>query len=672
MPTKSNETLVRGNEQEVQTFHEVSQHYDMARMDADFRRKDFDKKDELFRSFIDETNWPYQSLVFDPRVYTAILEKTSRLFAQKPRGKLVPREGGDTLGAHVANELLNFQWDDNERVNNMPMLAKWALMDQNCRKYGASFALVKWHYETDVKKKDGKGERETWYDGPNFIPWNNRDVLADPSYSTIKNWIQLREYATIDQLQSVNDTAKTKPVYKNLDILKNSVKDKGGDMRSANYYPKNLSVKQLRDTLGADETFQTVEIITEYRKDRWITFAPKHGVILRDIDNPYDHGQIPVIHLKYYPVDDDIYGLSEMEPTEKLQRGINSLVCQYIDAINMGLYPIVKVRSQGVQMHTLEWGPGKKWIMDDPTDVVAHEQGLAGVTEFTSSYRFLVGALQEGFGESSQGISNLVPGAAEKTATEVRDTSLQRNARDNFNQIFLQEALKKQMLFWHSMNSQFYFTEDEVAKVVRIVGKDAVRFFEQRGLGTSQLTDEAAQLLSDDLFDGMGIRPEELETLSFPVETEEGQLPKFVREAGEDVGFLIIEKNDLSGQYDYIAEIESMSLPRDQEKVTALTQAVEIALNPAVEAQLNAEGYSIKKKDVLEDYFEVLGVKDASKYFERSQGGLNVPEQTGAGGDGGGAQGSGVGQQPGLGGGVEALLGGEAASLLGGPAQNNR
>jgi hypothetical protein len=665
MPKKSKELTAKGNKQEVQAFHDVNQHYVMAKADLDNRRKDFDKKDELFRSYIDESKWPYQSLVFDPRVYTGILEKTSRLFAQKPRGKLVPREGGDTLGAQVANELLGFQWDDNQRVDNSPMLAKWSLMDQNARKYGASFGLVKWHYETNVKKKNDKGEREVWYDGPNFVPWNNRDVLADPSYSTIKNWIQLREYVTIDQLQSVNDAAKTKPVYKNLDILKDSVKDMGGDMRSANYYPKNLSIKQLTDTLGEDQVFKTVEIVTEYRRDRWITFAPKHGVVLRDIDNPYDHGQIPVVMLKYYPVDDDIYGLSEIEPIEKLQRGINSLVCQYIDAINMGLYPIVKVRSTGVQMHTLEWGPGKKWIMDDPTDVVAHEQGLAGVSEFTSTYRFLVGALQEGLGESSAGVSNLVPGQADKTATEVRDLALQRNARDNFNQIFLAEALKKQMLFWHMMNAQFFFNEDQMQKVVRIVGKEAARFFESKGLNTSSLTDEAANLLSEEIFDGMGIQPSDLETLSFPVDTKEGTLPKFIREPGEDVGFLIIEKSDLSGQYDYIADVESMTLPRDSEKLAALTKAVEIALNPAVEQQLQAEGYSIKKKDVIEDYFEVLGMRDASKYFERAQGGQNVPEQTGNVGNGGGPQGSGVGKEPGLGGGPEALLGEQTEALLG-------
>ena len=145
---------------------------------------------------------------------------------------MVPREGGDTLGAKINNELLSFQWDENERVDNLPMLAKWALMDQNARKYGASFALCKWRYERQLKKtksKDGKEEVKSvpFYDGPDFKPLVNRDVLANPSYSTIKGWFAYREYVTLNELKNVNDAARSKPIYKNLDILRDSLAKEG-------------------------------------------------------------------------------------------------------------------------------------------------------------------------------------------------------------------------------------------------------------------------------------------------------------------------------------------------------------------------------------------------------------------------------------------------------------
>ena len=295
-----------GSTAERDLFVDLKQHYSMATEDLDKRRVDFDRKDILFRSHIVREHWPYRSVVFDPRIFTILTEKVARQFANKPRGRLLPREGGDAIGAMINNELLNFQWDENERAGNSTMLAKWAMMDLNARKYGASFALVTWKYE----RKKGK----VIFDGPDFKPWANRDVLHNPSYPTIKHWIQLRDYVTLDELRQINDS-REKPVYKNLDLLQDSMKEGvSSDTRQANYTVKNLSLKGLQDYLGRDISNRTIEIITEYRADRWITFSPNHGVILRDIPNPYKHGQIPVTQLKYYPVDDDIYGLSEIEP----------------------------------------------------------------------------------------------------------------------------------------------------------------------------------------------------------------------------------------------------------------------------------------------------------------------------------------------------------------------
>src|SRR3990167_2204511 len=194
------EEKIRGTPEEREIYWQVRRHYDMSREDVEARIPDWNRKDELFRSFINEATWPYSAMVFDPRTFTAIFEKSARLLANKPRGRMIPREGGDVLGAKINNALLEYQLDDAERVDDTPMLGKWAMMDMNARKYGASFGLAKWHYE----RKDDK----TWFDGPTFKPWNNRDVLHNPSYSSIKNWLQLREYVTLDELRRVNDAAR--------------------------------------------------------------------------------------------------------------------------------------------------------------------------------------------------------------------------------------------------------------------------------------------------------------------------------------------------------------------------------------------------------------------------------------------------------------------------------
>lgn len=641
------ETPIAGNKQEQDTFTEVYRHYKLSEEDLRARTRDFDKKDVLFRSHINKADWPYRAVVFDPRIFTILYEKTSRILANKPRGRMQPRESGDALGAKINNELLNFQWDDNERVDDQPMLAKWALMDLNARKYGASFALSKWHYQKQVKS-DGNGSKKSvvFFDGPNFKPWNNRDVLHNPSYSTIKNWIGLRDYVTWDELQSVNDTARSKPVYKNLDILKQSIMDqskKTGDMRSTNYVVKNLSLKGLQDFLGRDEAFKTIEIITEYRPDRWITFAPKHGVILRDIPNPYDHGQIPVIMLKYYPIDDDIYGLSEIEPVEKLQNAINALLNQYLDAINMSLYSPLKIRNTNgsVEMHTLEFGPGKKWLMNNPSeDVIAHDQSTSGVAEFTSTYRFLVSALQEAMGETSAAVSNQSPGSPDKTATEIKDLAVSRNARDNFNKIFLEEAIKKQMMFWYKMNQQLLFQGKEKNKVIQIVGKDAIKFFQGMGLDANGLTPDAIDMLSNPNL-ATSVTPQDLEQPMFPVEGPQGPTTKFSMDAGAQYGTLILEPEDLSGDYDYIPDVGSMSDTASDEEIKAkgdflsrVTGVDPTTGQPTGIAQMmQQEGKKIKATDLLIDYAEDIGFKNADQYIENVQqpvgGGVPNVDQNG-------------------------------------------
>ena len=692
------EIAVAGTEEEKKTFTDVYLHYSMADEDLRQRTVDFDKKDILFRSHIIKNDWPYRSVVFDPRIFTILYEKTARTFANKPRGRMQPRESGDALGAKINNELLNFQWDDNERVDGVPMLAKWAMMDLNARKYGASFGLCNWKWQRQVERTDdesGKptGKSITFFDGPNFKPWANRDVLHNPSYATIKNWIQLRDYVTFQELADTNDAARSKPIYKNMDILRDVLTregKKGGDTRAANYTVKNLAIKGLTDYLGQDSLFKTIEIITEYRNDRWITFAPKHGIILRDIPNPYKHGQIPVVMLKYYPIDDDIYGLSEIEPVERLQKAINALLNQYLDAINMSLYAPLKVRNTNgaVQMHTLEFGPAKKWLMNDPaTDVVAHDQSITGVSEFRDTYRFLVAALQEAMGETSAIASNQAPGTGDKTATEIKDLQGSRSARDNFNQIFLSEALKKQMMFWFKMNQQLFFkNQTDQQKVIQIVGKDAIKFFQSMGLDGEGLDDIGMDMLSDPELAGT-LQPQDLMQPLFPVASPEGIVPKLQMEEGGQFGKLILEPDDLAGNYDYIPDVGSMSSSANADEIKAKGDFLSrvTGVDPTtgqptgITAMIAQEGKRIKASDLLIDYAEDIGFKNADQYIENMQqnpmmeGGMangqidpttGQPIQAGAGGVEAGALGGANGQFQGIQGGASSLLNGQAQPIV--------
>lgn len=616
----STELAPKGTPEEVEEFIRVRSNYDRASDDLRIRTADFDKKDELFRTHINADKWPYRTQVADPSIFTFIIEKTSRLISNKLKGKVVPREGSDWLKARVANSLLDFYWDVAQRGGSM--IQKWAVMDMNTRKYGAAFAVVPYHYETT------KGKTESNHDNPEFDPINNRDCLPNPDHSEIKHWFQYRRYPTFDELVQVNEMARAKPIYKNLDILRQSLSEKGtekGDRRDVNWISRNKTIKGLTDTLGDDKHVKYIEVVKEIRPDKIVTFAPKHGIILQEEENPW--GEINIIHLRYYMIDDDIYGLSEIEPIEKLQRAENALISQYFDSVNNDLYPPLLVRATGVQMHTLEFGPNKKWIMNDPaTDVKRFETSTNSTQKFTATVSFIISRMQIAMGETGQGISNIDPFSPGKTATEVRDQALQRLARDNFNQIFLSEALKKQMLLWLKQAS-ILLTKD---KMVQIIGEDSLRFFKEKMMRRED------DINSPDLGNLTPFGPNEagLEGPIHGVKKGNELVPKFSLDETGEVGQLIVEPKDLDGLVDYIPDVESMSIQRSSQSRIKLFALDLLTKNPQLQQQLLQEGVTVRYHELLTEMLEDAGFKDARRFFgpaEASQlgGGLNGQTQAG-------------------------------------------
>lgn len=610
--------IPQGTDSEQKTFTEVKGHYTLAEEDLQqriYRKNGFNDADKMVASYIDEKNWPYKSLMFDPRPYTVILEKSARLIGAKPKGRLVPREGGDTLGAYINNELLSYQWDDNSRLGD-PMIAKWIKMDQGTRKYAKKFGLCLWRYECKIVN----GKREVFYDGPDFKICDSRNALPNPSYSTVQRWFQYREFVTLDDLKNVNDTARKEPVYKNLDILREALSATettgGGNRQSTTTFNQNKQMKGLTDFLGRDKVFKVIEIVTEYRNDRWITFAPKYGVVIRDIPNPYKHGEIPVVELCYYPQEDDLYGSSELEPVSKIMRGINALFSQYIDNIAIDLYPPLMVNPVNVRMHTLDFSPDAKWLMNNPgKDVVRMETSTAATTNFQSAYNIMLGSLLNALGESSQGVSqvNSAQDTGRVTATEIKDTAFTRNVRDNMNQIYLAEALKKQIMFWHSMNQQFMFGPGETAKVIRVVGKDAQDYFNNQGLGDVRPTAQDSASIAAGTLNPNDVAPGP----RFNVNVGGVDMPKFQPDMGGQGGNLIIEPADVAGNYDYVPDIETMKAPSNADVEQKMTMILGTISNPVVLQGLASEQTKPKFKEILVKLYEATNViKDAEAYFE--------------------------------------------------------
>ena len=537
------------------------------------------------------------------------------------------------MAARINNSLLDYQWDNADIGGSM--LSKWSIMDINTRKYGSSFALCKWRYE---KSKKGR----VLFDGPDMQTLNNRDIAHDLSGTAIENcnWFQVRQYVTIQDLKNVNDASRSGPHYKNLDKLQVEVTAqegqenslKGGDMRGVNWTSRNREISGIEtDPVGQDAVFKTVEIITEYRRDRWITFARHHGVVIRDIDNPYDNNEIPITMLRYYAIDDDLYGVSEIEPVKGIQKAINALLCQYIDEINQKLYSPIAI-GPGVRQHTLQWGKGARWIMNNPLqDFRLVESNSNAAQFFQSTYSVLVAAMMNALGETSLGVSNVQPFQADKTATEVKALQLQRNSRDQYNQIFLAEAIKRQYMLWYSMNQSLLFSDPKATHyIIRVADEEALKFFQDRGLDQTIIDGGAGEMVLEGVDDAKQIE-EMINVPKHPINIGTEKEPKIVTKLSMEDGFadnaaLHIEPSDLKGTLDFQIDVESMQVTADEERKQARQQAVQtITTNPNISQMLLVEGFKPKFKTLFVTWLEDLGFSDAERFFEKEKSGAGIP-----------------------------------------------
>ena len=601
----------------METIQEVKDHYNTWTEDMEKRlnrKNGYNAVTDAYWGYL-PSDWPYTSRVVDPRIRTSLNEKNGRLLNSKLRGRLVPREGGDVLKARIQNTILDFQWDN--ATNGGTMLGKYSDMDMDTRLYASKFARVPWKVI-----KEGK---EILFEGNEFEPLDIRDCGIDPTCHNIRDakWFQAREWAKVEDLE------EDRKLYPGLSKLLNLIKTEdnyNNDRRDTAYQSRLLSLKGLTDRYGEDDTYPIVEICHEYRIDKWITFSPSHDIILREIDNPYKHRRIPIVQLKYYPLNDDPFGESEVEPTLPLWRAIQATLCGYLDNMNTHIRPPLKIINGAARIETIVYGPEAQWLVDRPDAVEEMKGSGEALRYFQTTYSSLVSAFNTAMGDLSQGVSQIDPFNPEKTATEVKQTAKQQNIRDQSNQNKLAETIEDMMSMWVSNNKQFLFSDPAKKELIlKIVGSEAFEYFQRSGLDGMEVDEEAMRLIGETVElqegnvsdDDILAMMESAKIPKFPIDTKDGIKPKMKMSELEDGADLIVTPEDMEGTYDYISDVKSMASGSNQEMIEGQQRSFAMLTNPGVVGQLQAEGWSTKIKELSVNILENDGAKDAEKYFER-------------------------------------------------------
>lgn len=578
-------------------------------------------------------DFPFINRVTDPKIKTVLIEKNARVINSKLRGRLVPREGGDVIGARINNALLEYQWDNANYGGSM--LLKWGMMDIDTRLYGTKFGLCHWRYDVNKDKKVN-------FEGNEFEPLDIRDCGMDFAASHIRDakWFQNRAWEYLEDLEEARDSQTGEKIYKNLDKLMNKIRDKHyrkSDKKENEYTSRVKTIKGLTDRVGDDLSFPIVEVVTEYREDKWITFAPQYNEILRIIDNPYRHGKIPIVQNRYYTIQDDNLGESEIEPVLPLFYAIQATVCGYLDEVAIKMRPPLKVIESAVRMDSIEYGPENLWLVDNQDAIQEMQSQSTVIQYFQTTYSVLVSAFNQALGEMSQGTSTVSPFENDKTATEVKATIAQQQVRDQKNQNDLGECIKDMMMMWHSNNQQFLFADKgKHEHILRIVGKAQFEYLAKAGLDSMDLSPEAMTMIAD-VISQMGgeVNDYELkgmvqagETPRFPViENPREKNPELIRVKPKmrvnDIGDsaeLSLVPEDVEGNYDYVPDVKSMALGASDLLIQGRQRAIDTIIgNPNVIQLLQQQQVTPNLKEMLISNFEDLGFKDAERFFQESQ-----------------------------------------------------
>jgi hypothetical protein len=583
-------------------------------------------------------DWPFISKTVDPRIRTSLLEKNARLTNRTLKGKVIPREGGDIIKARVNNAIIDYQWDSANEGGSMQQ--KISSCDMDSRINGSKFAYIYWR---TLKKDD-----EILFDGNELRPLDINDCGMDPNCDHIRNakWFQHAIWMPIEDLELNKD------LYPGYDELMSRIKSdkyaKVAQQRRDNKYINRIKQnKGLEDRMGTDEAFPVVRIVVEYRTDKWITFAPDYNLILSVIDNPYDHQKIPIAQLKYYPIEGDNLGESEVEPVLPLWKAIQAVMCAFLDEVILKMRPPLKVVEGSARIETLVYQPEAHWLMDNPNAVMEVESRGDSIKYFQNTYPALVSAFNVAMGDLSQGTSNMDPMQGDKTATEIRQIAKQQNTRDQKNQQQLAEFIKDVISMWIVNNKQFLFRDPKKSDyVLRILGGDNFEYFKRAGMDEMVLPEEVATVIGEIQASmsesGVDIPEEQLNSM-----IESGKIPRYpVVENPEEkdaskmeikpklreyesggAAELSVIPEDLEGMYDYIPDVKSMEASSGEQLMFARTQAIAQVTNPNVLQLLAAQGYKPLIKDLLVSDFEDKGLQDAQKFFEAVAAPQGAPQE---------------------------------------------
>lgn len=512
------------------------------------------------------TNW--RSQVVDNIAFEVVEKTVSHLFGGDPKGKFLPVEPGDEMGAIVNQALFDWQWNypgQNMKRKMRDLGLQMAIM-------GLGFGVLDWRYETRTRKRvnvideDTTEEIEEEYvawDSPYFKALYLYDCYADPAATSIEEmeWFIYEEYTTLDKLKSMNN-GKTKP-FINLAKVEEKLRDKDASERN-----NGNIVNDIRG-MGLNNKKKRLKVRRMLTRNKRIAYLPDIDVLIEDRDNPYNHGDLPVHLIVDYSYPNQLFGRGEIEPVKTQQLALNSIINQRLDNVELVLNTGFKARAGSRYAHTWKVKPGWVALVEDTKDLepIIIPDVTSGT--FLQTTNYFKDSVTRVLGHVDFTTRNETKN--DKTATEIRTRQGEQNARLREKEKYIDEFMMRLANQWRELNAQYITTE----KLIRIVGADAQKYLQEQQMRLE----------------------------------EDGLSMGYVQ--GPDTGHMNISPNMLDGQFDYVVTGGALTEPDPLGKVNAIKIGMEALAQ--VSQTLQANGEKVNFKPLLEKMLRELDIKNTEE-----------------------------------------------------------
>ena len=396
----------------------------------DYLKEKWEKFDEYERLFHNQLRSKVtdktRSQVFDPKLSTLMLERAYRVMAQNPTGKIKAISTNDEGASRLMNMVLDKYILKNAN-SQFKFLTKLRMADIYSNLYGNFFALVDW----DIKA-DG-------YIGPDLWLLNIRDVfpqvgsvsVEDSDYIIIRSWQPLSFFESKLKDKEYKNISK---IIKKLKPKANAIKPSEDEsQRASDEFPQAEGV--------AGKGYY--EVLTMFEKDEWTDYCVDADLVFREIPNPHENGEIPVVQKYSVPLLDDFMGMGDAERGKPMQQVVNSMWNLYLDGVAMSVKPPLLVNKDGVSvMSSIKLSAGAKWITRGPqgnTAVTPANINPKGIDTFNNTYQIASASLLNMFGTTDTSVTGQTEAGFGKTPEALKMQGARENTRDNADRYYMEE-----------------------------------------------------------------------------------------------------------------------------------------------------------------------------------------------------------------------------------------